>query len=153
VAKRVAVADPVRVQIPAIGVDTKLVRLGMKRNGHMEVPDPGNGGWYTKKPAVRPGEVGPAVIAAHVDSKNKPDVFYRLRELKAGDQVIVTDKKGQTHEFTYERRMQTPKDQLPAQQIFGSTPGPTLRLVTCAGSFDRGTGHYRENLTVFANAA
>ncbi|PZG33715.1 class F sortase [Spongiactinospora gelatinilytica] len=146
-----AVATPVRIEIPAIKVRAKLVTLGLTSSGAMETPRYGLAGWYGEGP--RPGEAGPAVIAAHVDSKSGPDVFARLRELEKGAKVVVTDAKGRTHEFVVERSRQTPKEELPAEEIWAPTKRPALRLITCGGSFDQASGHYRDNVTVFASAA
>ncbi len=72
---------PVRVQIPAIGVDSVLMRLGALADGTMEVPPVGfPAGWYSNAPT--PGELGPAILAGHVDWGGRPGVFYRLRDLK-----------------------------------------------------------------------
>ncbi|HUX71136.1 MAG TPA: class F sortase, partial [Cellulomonadaceae bacterium] len=64
---------PVRLQIPAIGVDSSLMALGLNSDGTMQVPPSGfPAGWYTGAPT--PGEIGPAIIAGHVDW-NGPAVF------------------------------------------------------------------------------
>lgn len=146
------VADPAVVSIPAIGVEANLVGLGLMPSGAMEVPeyDENQASWYVEGP--RPGEVGPAVIAGHVDSATGPDVFFDLRELTAGDGVTVTDEAGESHHFTVDRLEQHDKDGLPYRKIWGPTPGSTLRLITCAGSYDSAAGAYRQNLIVYADA-
>jgi sortase (surface protein transpeptidase) len=145
------VADPGRVKIPAIGVNATMVGVGLKSDGAMATPayDANQAGWYTKGP--RPGEVGPAVIVAHVDSKTGPDVFWRLREIERGDRIAVTDKAGDTHAFTVQRLERVDKDALPYEKIWGATDRPVLRLVTCGGSYDRAAGEYRDNLIVYAD--
>lgn len=145
-----AVADPAAVTIPAIGVDAALVGLGLQPDGAMQVPDFGLAGWYAQGPL--PGAPGPAVLVGHVDSKSGPDVFYRLRELVAGDQVIVRDAAGAEHAFTVQRVDQVDKDALPVDEIWNATAEPVLRLITCGGSFDRASGHYRDNVIVYAAA-
>jgi hypothetical protein len=135
--KPARVADPERIRIKAIG--------------SMETPKFGRAGWYTEGP--RPGQDGPAVVVAHVDSKTGPDVFARLKELKRGAKIQITDKQGKTYEFVARSKRQTDKDKLPTQAIWGPTDGPALRLITCGGSFDHATGHYRANITVFADKA
>jgi sortase (surface protein transpeptidase) len=157
--KAAKVAVPSRIRIPSIDVDASIVKIGLKANGDMVTPKPGKAGWYSPKPpkgkppVPRPGEPGPAVIAAHVDSRTGPDVFARLKELKPGAEIRVTDQGGATYTFAMQRMKQTPKDELPKQEIWGETDGPTLRLITCGGSFDHATGHYRDNVTIFADAA
>lgn len=145
------VADPVRIRIKAIGVDAEIDRVGLAEDGSMETPKFGRAGWYTEGP--RPGQDGPAVVVAHVDSKTGPDVFARLKSLRKGAKIQVTDKQGRVYEFVAVSKRQTDKNKLPTQAIWGPTNGPALRLITCGGSFDHATGHYRENVTVFADKA
>src|SRR5690242_10449506 len=95
-------APPARLQIPAIGVSTPLVRLGRLPDGTIEVPHAWNtAGWYDQGP--RPGQPGPAVLLGHVDSKKGPAVFYRLRDLRPGDIVRVGLTNGRTLVFRVER--------------------------------------------------
>jgi sortase (surface protein transpeptidase) len=138
---------PVRVVVPAIAVDADLVELGLAADTSMEVPDFGLAGWYTEGPA--PGRSGPSVVAAHVDSRAGPDVFYRLRELEAGDEVTVVYDSGDRAHFRVERRERTPKDELPVEDIWPVTAEPLLALLTCGGEFDRESRHYRDNIVVY----
>jgi LPXTG-site transpeptidase (sortase) family protein len=142
--------DPLRVRIPAIGVDAPLVRLGLNPDRTLEVPGYDESGWYTG--GSRPGDRGPAVIAAHVDSRTGPAVFYRLRELKAGDAVHVDYRDG-TVTFSVRESQSFPKTSFPTAQVYGATVGPELRLITCDGTFDRKARSYRSNLVVWAGLA
>ncbi len=38
----------------------------------------------------------------------------------------------------------------PTQLVYGNTNHAALRLITCGGSFDFSTGHYVDNVVVFA---
>jgi hypothetical protein len=144
-------AQPEAVVIPAIGVSSPLVRLGLQPDRRMEVPeDYAVAGWYTGGP--RPGDRGPAVIAGHVDSKRGPAVFYRLGELRQGDLIVVGYPGRAEARFRVERTERHPKRSFPTARVYGDTAGPALRLVTCGGSFDRASGHYRDNVIVFAVA-
>jgi Sortase domain len=144
-----ATSGPARLVIPAIGVATRLLRLGLEPGGAMQVPDDfGRAGWFAKGPA--PGQVGPAVIAGHVDSRSGPAVFYRLRELRPGQVVLVERADGTRLRFTVEATRSFPKDRFPTAAVFGPVPTPALRLITCAGDFDRARGSYLDNLVVFA---
>lgn len=144
-------ADPVRVAIPAIGVDAPVVPLGLGPGGEL-VPPAGvvETGWWRAGP--EPGEQGAAVIAGHVDSRQGPAVFHRLRELGAGDRVEVVRADGSRVAFAVERVERHPKQAFPTDAVYAATDGPTLRLVTCGGAFDRSTGHYVDNVIVFATA-
>ncbi len=146
-----APASPVRVAIPAIDVDAEVVDVGLLPDGAMEVPDFGLAGWYELGP--KPGEVGPAVIAAHVDSRDGPDVFFRLDELEAGDEIHVEDADGRVETFTVTSSELTPKDELPTERIWSSEDAPVLRLITCGGEFDRSARSYLSNTIVYADHA
>lgn len=140
---------PVRLLIPAIGVDTPLDRLGLDPGGAMQVPaDFGRAGWFAAGPA--PGQPGPAVLAGHVDSRGGPAVFFRLRELAPGDGVQVELADGSRLRFAVEGSRSYPKAAFPTAAVFGPTPDTALRLITCGGSFDRARGSYRDNLVVSA---
>ncbi len=143
------VADPTRVQIPAIGVDAPLVRLGLQSDGAMEVPaDYDTPGWYTGAP--RPGENGPAVIAGHVDSKTGPAVFFHLDVLQPGDEVHIPRADGRRSTFVVTRVSRFDKKTFPTVDVFGPTSAPELRLLTCGGDFDFLHHTYRANVVVFA---
>jgi Sortase domain len=143
---------PVRLVIPAIGVATGLTRLGLEPDGAMAVPDDfQEAGWFAQGPA--PGQPGPAVIAGHVDSKSGPAVFYRLRELRAGQAVLIQRADGTRLRFVVEAARSYPKAAFPTAAVFGPVTGPVLRLITCGGTFDRASRSYRDNLVVFARLA
>lgn len=142
--------DPVRVTIPAIGVDSELVRLGLNADRSMEVPQNfGLAGWYVHSP--RPGEAGPAVLAGHVSSSAGPGVFYHLKDLEPGDEIHVTRDDGQRVSYTVDRLAQYPKEEVPEEEVYGSTDGPELRLITCGGTFDYQQRRHRDNIVVFAS--
>jgi hypothetical protein len=141
---------PIRIQIPAIAASAPVDPLGLNGDGTLQVPaDFSRAGYYTGRPP--PGATGPAIIVAHVDSKSGPAVFARLRDLKPGDEVTVTraDRSGVI--FVIERIESHPKNAFPTRAVYDPTPGATLRLITCGGSFDRRAGHYRDNVIAFAH--
>jgi len=148
-AAHLASSVPVRLQIAAIGVDSTLMDLGLNDDGTMEVP-PGAfpAGWYTGAPT--PGELGPAIIAGHVDMKG-PGVFFDLHTLKTGDRVTVTRKDGTRPVFRVTRLQQFPKDNFPTKAVYGNIDHAGLRLITCGGTFNRRTGHYNDNIVAFAD--
>jgi sortase (surface protein transpeptidase) len=142
---------PVRIDIPRIGVSSALIQLGRTPNGTVQTPPPrraGVAGWYALGP--RPGDPGSAVILGHVDSKHAPAVFYRLRELRGGDEVLIRRADGSTLRFLVQRTQQYPKARFPTDDVYYPTLTPELRLVTCGGEFDSSWGHYLSNIIVFA---
>jgi sortase (surface protein transpeptidase) len=143
------VPRPVSLTIPLIGVKTMLITLGLTSSGALQVPSSTSvAGWYTGSP--KPGAIGSAIIVGHIDSITGPGVFYRLSELRPGDKVYVKRADGTLVEFRVTLVQSYLKDQFPTQAVYGPTPDPELRLITCGGAFDYATGHYLSNIVVYA---
>lgn len=146
----VAAARPVRLAIPAIGVDSDLMNLGLEPNGALEVPPGGfPAGWYSGSPI--PGEIGPAIIAGHVDWDGEPGVFFRLHELAPGDEIRADRADGVTAVFRVASVERYAKDAFPTARVYGDIDHPGLRLITCGGEFDTQARSYRDNTVVFAD--
>ncbi len=142
---------PVWLEIPAITVGADVDPLGLRSNGELDVPTRFERvGWWSG--GVPPGERGPAVLVGHVDSRRGPAVFFRLRDLRPGDEVRVRGADGRTVLYSVERSGKYAKNDFPSAEVYGATERPTLRLVTCTGRFDRSTRSYDENLVVYATA-
>jgi LPXTG-site transpeptidase (sortase) family protein len=143
------VPQPVALVIPAIGVRTSLVHLGLTSSGALQVPSSTSvAGWYTGSP--RPGATGSSVIAGHIDSYQGPGIFYRLSDLRSGDRVYVKRADGTLAVFKVTRVLMYAKDKFPTESVYGPAPDPELRLITCGGVFDHGTGSYLSNTVVYA---
>jgi Sortase domain len=144
---------PVSVYIPAIGVDSKLLYMGVNADGTIQVPSletrSGEAGWY--KYSVTPGQIGASVIEGHVDSYQGPAVFYRLGALRPGDTIDVTLADGSTAIFRVTGVREYLKSNFPAKTIYGAVDYAALRLITCGGVFDYATGHYLSSTVVFAS--
>src|SRR6266567_1263535 len=127
----------VRLLIPAIGVNASIESVGVRPDGTMETPAQrpwSDVGWYNSGP--RPGERGSAVIAGHLDRPGgNPAVFWRLRDLRVGDSVLVVDASGKTLRFLVTAIMFYPPQVAPMQDIFGNNAGSFLNLTTCAGDW------------------
>jgi hypothetical protein len=140
---------PVRLQIPALHIDTVLDRLVRRPDGSLNSPPRWNvPGWYAGGP--RPGEVGPAVIVGHIDSTAGPAIFFGLARLRAGDAVRVLERGGRVLRFVVADIERFPKSRFPTARVYGPQPVPILRIITCIGSFDRSARSYRDNLVVYA---
>ncbi len=143
------VPTPTGLEIPAIGVRTRLVRLGITAAGTLQVPaTTAVAGWYTGSP--RPGATGSAVIAGHIDSVSGPGVFFRLRELRPGELVYVQRGHASMAVFKVTAVQTFLKSKFPTDAVYGPVPNAQLRLITCGGTFDPATGHYLSNVIVFA---
>jgi len=140
---------PVWLTIPAIGVKAPIVTLGLNRNGTLQVPSSTTVvGWYTGSP--RPGAIGSAVIAGHVDSRSGPGVFFWLRSLHRGERIYVRRADGTLVVFTVTAVRMYAKAQFPTATVYGPVPDAELRLITCGGTFDYARGNYLSNVVVYA---
>jgi len=143
---------PVSVAIPAIGVNSRLLHLGVGADGTIAVPsldtEANEAAWF--KDSATPGQVGASVIEGHLDSLQGPAVFFRLGALRPGDFVDVTLADGVTAVFRVTGVREYRKTNFPAKTIYGTTDYAALRLITCGGTFDYATGHYLSSTVVFA---
>jgi LPXTG-site transpeptidase (sortase) family protein len=143
---------PVRLVVPAIGVDSALEPLHRLPSGSLQSPRAWQvAGWYAD--GVRPGDQGPAVIAGHVDSVSGPAVFYQLRDLHEGDSVYIRQQDRHVLRFIVDSLQIYPKNVFPTLAVYGPTPEADLRLITCTGEFDWVHHNYLDNLVVSAHLA
>jgi sortase (surface protein transpeptidase) len=144
---------PATLDIPALKVHTRVIRLGLNPDHTVELPPlvrDSPAGWYEK--GVSPGEIGPAVMLGHVDSAaDGPAVFYRLSRLRPGDRISVTRADHSVVVFAVRRLVEVAKADFPTSAVYGPTRSAELRLVTCGGQFDRSHASYRDNIIVFAS--
>ncbi|MFC9131948.1 class F sortase [Streptomyces sp. NPDC057099] len=142
-------APPIRIRIPAIGLDQPLTGLRVQQDGRLEVPrSPSQIGWWSDGP--RPGDPGAAVVVGHVDSTTGPGAFHGLSTLRPGDKVTLARDDRSSITFTVQALRQYEKDTLPNSQVYATTGPPALHLITCSGTYDRARSEYRDNLVVYA---
>lgn len=143
---------PVRLLIPKIAVDAPFTDLAIGPSGRLN-PPPANDvnlvGWHAK--GASPGESGTAIIAGHVDTKTSPAVFVRLGELAKGDLFHVMRADGTRATFRVDSVETFAKDDFPSERVYGDTAQAQVRLITCAGDYDRQVKDYTDNLVVFAH--
>ena len=147
------VANPTRLIIPAIGINAFIESLGTLPNGDMATPTQhpwDDTGWYNLGP--HPGEQGSAVIDGHLDRPGGyPAVFWRLRDLHPGDDVVVINSDGKSLHFHVTRiALYTPQT-APIQDIFGNKGGTYLNLITCAGDWIPSEHQTTDRLVVYTS--
>jgi Sortase domain len=145
-------ADTAAVRVPSIGVDTRrLLELGLKEDKSLQVPpDATTVGHYSG--AAAPGERGPAIYASHVNYRGVDGGFAHLKDVEAGDQVLIDRADGVTVVYTVERVDEVSKNAFPTMAVYGPTVGPEIRLITCGGDFDSDVRSYEDNIVVFGRA-
>ncbi|WP_055571331.1 class F sortase [Streptomyces prasinopilosus] len=145
-------AAPTRLRIPDIDVDAPFTDLAIAASGELEAPPPDDTnlvGWFAD--GVSPGERGTSIIAGHVDTKTSAAVFARLSELEKGDRFEVKRADGRKAEFVVDHAESFDKDDFPDKRVYADTDDAQVRLITCAGDYDRKAKDYTENLVVFAH--
>ena len=142
--------DPVRIDIPAIGVHARVVPLGLNPDRTMQVPtNLAETGWF--RPGPEPGEQGAAVIVGHLAARSGPGVFLHLSQLRPGNVITIHVRGGATVRFVARSMIRVSKSRFPTRRVYAGTAKPTLRLITCAGKLDPVTGHHPDNYIVFAS--
>lgn len=143
---------PVLLQIPEAWVDARIQPVGVTPTGEMETPDDfWEVGWY--RYGARPGDVGRAVIAGHLDSHDGAAVFYHIGDLEPGDEirVLLGGPDGERF-FTVREVAVYPADDAPVDEIFGPSDHPELVLITCGGDWrGRDAGGYSDRIVVYAD--
>lgn len=143
---------PVRLSIPAIGVDAPFTPLTLGTDGRLQAPpedDTNLAGYYADGPM--PGQRGSAIVAGHVDTRTGPAVFLMLSLLKPGATADITRADGLVATFQVDSVQTFSKNAFPDQQVYGNTPDAELRIITCGGSFDHAKQDYKDNVVVFAH--
>ncbi|MFJ7071550.1 class F sortase [Streptomyces sp. NPDC098781] len=152
VGKHLSRSRPLRLHIPKISVDAPFVDLAIGGAGRLQPPPAGDTnlvGWYAK--GASPGEPGTSIIAGHVDTATSPAVFANLSELQKGDRFQVARADGRKASFVVDSVETFDKDTFPSERVYADTPRAQVRLITCAGDYDRQVRDYTANLVVFAH--
>ncbi|MFS4097399.1 class F sortase [Streptomyces sp. AF1A] len=145
-------SEPTRLIIPKIGVDAPFTDLTIGPTGQLQPPpaaDTNLVGWYAK--GASPGEQGTAIIAGHVDTAVSAAVFAGLDQLERGDRFSVERADGRTANFVVDSAETFAKDDFPSNLVYADASRPEVRLITCAGDYDRTVKDYTDNLVVFAH--
>ncbi len=137
-------AQPVRLIIPSIGLSAPVDPVGINDKGEMAVPDGNTNyvGWY--KSGTIPGNVGSAVIAAHVYA-----AFEDLRNLKVGSELIVENANGERLKFVVNDSRVYQLGELTSGMLFGKRDARRLNLITCAGEQTPDGSTYTHRLVVY----
>jgi hypothetical protein len=58
---------------------------------------------------------------------------------------------GRTAVFRIDSVERVGKDHFPTRRVYGDPGYAAIRLITCGGRFDRGSGHYTDNVIAFGH--
>lgn len=141
--------SPDILYIPSIHVHAKVEPVSVLDNGQMGVPSSIDSIGYLSN-GIKPGEIGNVVMDGHVDSRTGPAVFFKLRNLKKDDIIIVKSKDGCKIQFSVQSVEIFKTEDAPIQRIFGTADDAQLNLITCAGKYSRKKKEHEARLVVFA---
>lgn len=132
--------SPVRMSVPQIYIDAPVITMGLIPDTNTpEVPDrPDQVAWYNFSATAGVGNN--AVFTGHVDWQTRtgapiPGVFYRLRELRIGDEITVTREDGSVLAYRVTGNVATAYDDPNVSRAMGRTSRDVLTLITCGGSW------------------
>jgi sortase (surface protein transpeptidase) len=141
-----------RIVIPSIDVRASVHGVGRDRDGGIAVPAlalTNEAGWFTEGPS--PGQYGPAILVGHVDTRDRPAVFSRIDDLRAGARIEITRRDRNVAVFEVNSVETFGKSDLPVARVYNDYSRPGLRLITCGGSWVGGDLGYASNVIVFAS--
>jgi sortase (surface protein transpeptidase) len=147
-------AVPVRVMIPRIGVNARVIPVGTAPDGAMDSPNnPVDVGWWG--PGARPGDFGSAVLGGHVDFAGYgAAVFWNLKLLQPGDQIRVVEADNTQLLFSVnDVETYSYSDTSVIDRIFRTEDRQGLNVITCTGTFDARTHNYDKRVVVYASLA
>ena len=136
---------PVKLIIPSIKMSSKIRMLGKDKQGNMDVPQASTNdvGWY--KDGTLPGEVGNAVIGAHVFA-----AFSKLKNVKLGDDIYILNNQNQKLHFIVADTKTYKLSTLTSETLFEQKDARRLNLITCAGKLTSDRSTYDRRLVVSA---
>jgi sortase A len=147
-AKTVRPGIPDKLLIPAIGLEAKILMVGLTGENIVDVPVR-EVGWYENGP--RPGETGNSVLDGHFKQADfSSGVFGNLTDVSAGNDIFTIDREGRKFHFTVIEKEEVKVKDFDTQKIYGDADKPKLNLITCAGKYDMGRKDFTRRTIVYA---
>jgi len=140
---------PLRLVVPAIGVDARVQAFDL--NPDLTMPAPGDAvtvGWYSF--GAEAGAAGNVVLAGHRDWGGRRGAFFALGAVPDGAEIWLQDRRGVWYLYAVQWSVSIPEQDAPIPELLGATVTPVLTLITCSGVFSRAAGQYLERRVVRA---
>jgi LPXTG-site transpeptidase (sortase) family protein len=141
--------ETMSLSIPSIRLTAQIDIVGLGPDRLQIVPTSAQKASWFKKGAI-PGNPGSAVLAGHYYWDNKPGVFYRLRELQAGDTFSLTLNSKEVRQFRVQKVKVYPKEKFPTVDVYTAKDSKRLNLITCHGLYDPKSSDYSHRLVVYS---
>jgi sortase (surface protein transpeptidase) len=137
------------LRIDAININTTLetTRLNLERS--LMVPkDASIAAWYDQGP--KPGNAGTALITGHLESRLGPGIFYNLKNLVIGDEIVIRRENDEAVFHVDKLESYFQDHRFPWTEVYSTNGYSQLRIITCDGEYNSLTDKYSKNLVVFA---
>lgn len=132
----VITAEPVRILIPAIGVDAEMVgtEKDEKLNTMAIDPSASTVSWYRER--VIPGNEGNAILGGHNKWKGQKGVIADLGKLTIGDELTILYEDGTARRFCLESIFEYAYKTAPGNEIMSRDGPARITIITCSGTFN-----------------
>jgi hypothetical protein len=146
----IPVGLPIKIEIPKLNLVAEITPIGVTPKQNLDVPQNASQvGWF--KEGVRPGQVGAALFTGHYDTPSgRPAIFYQLKALAPGDEIIVLTNWGERFVFRTERLVSESYKAFPKEFLYGKLATRELRLITCDGVWSAKERSYSKRLVILA---
>lgn len=146
--KPIPYGEPVKIEISRVGIRAAIEKVTISDRGILQAPkSPKKVGWYRN--GAIPGKRGNAFMYGHLNTTTSTAIFWKLRNVRVGDTVVVTNDKGQRLKFRVTSRQMYARNAAPLRAIIGSTSKRRLNLMTCAGTWSSRKRNYSHRLVVY----
>jgi sortase A len=133
---------PSMLVIEKLKVQAPIEVKGIDAHNVMEAPDRAtDAAWY--RFTARPGAGSNAVFAGHLDygTLGNPAIFWHLDQLAAGDLVeVVSPQQTEIRYRVTQTWNYTVKD-IPMASVLATDRVDEVTLITCGGTYERGSGY------------
>ena len=137
-AHAVAADKPRILIIPNIDLIARIFEVGLTADNAVDTTKGiYDVGWYTGSSI--PGQNGLAFLEGHVSGPNNMGIFYDLKKLKIGDEIIVEMGNGQKNTFVVKQSEEIKLEEVDMAKVLQSIDPniPGLNLMTCSGKFNK----------------
>lgn len=142
-------ANPTWLDIPSLQISAGIISVGLTKHQTLEVPTTGHEvGWFIHR--AKPGDQGSAILTGHLNTAHGPAVFYKLKDISEGDLIIVRRADGTTVQYMVSSKNVYPQNNFPSESVYNQHDQATLKIITCAGSYDKKLNRYTHNLVIVA---
>lgn len=137
------------VTIDAINVYARVVSVGVLKDKRMQSPsNVFDVGWFTK--SALPGNDGAVVLDGHISSEKTKGVFYRLKDVKQGDIVLLERGDGKKFQYRVVKTEVVEVDKVDMAKVQKPIEGKKgLNLISCTGKVIKGTREFDKRIVVF----